>query len=168
MAPESFPAGTDGTPPEFVPFDTRSGRALYVRCYEDAWRTAHGSLSGFDEEACWHSALQRAGDSVDALLEMRVGGRFAGLLSLDERRGGYRRLGWIAFVYVIPELRGRGYGRALLARAEDRFASLRRRAVRLTVAPENPAAAFYKQIGYVCVGTERGALDDLYVMEKLL
>lgn len=166
MAAEIF--SIDDPSPEFVPFDMRRGRDRYIACYEDAWRTAHGSLAGFDANACWNGALVRAADSPEAVTEMRLNGAFAGVLALDERRGRYRRMGWIAFLYVVPELRGRGFGRALLERAEARFAALGRRAVRLTVAPSNPALGFYERLGYVCAGAEPGALEDLCVMEKTL
>ena len=49
-----------------------------------------------------------------------------------------------------------------------RFRQLGRRAMRLTVAPENPALGFYEKAGFVRVGTEAGALGDLLVMEWTL
>ena len=151
--------------PLFSPYDTLRGKARYIACYADAWRGAHGSLAGFDAEACWRGALIRAADSPEALTELRLGGRFAGVLALDDRRGKYRALGWIAFCYVAPELRGQGLGRAMIDFAADHFRRCGRRAMRLTVAPANPAVFFYEKLGFVRVGTEPGALEDLYVME---
>ena len=40
--------------------------------------------------------------------------------------------------------------------------------MRLTVAPGNPALGFYERLGFVRVGSEAGALEDLYVMEQKL
>ena len=162
MAAEIFPT------PVFVPYDTLSGRPRYIACYEDAWRIAHGSLAGFSPDTCWHAALLRASDDPDALTEMRIGGRFAGVLCLDDRRGQYRGMGWIAFCYVLPELRGQGLGRALIGHAADHFRSRGRKTMRLTVAPGNPALLFYEKTGFVRVGTEAGALEELYVMERKL
>ncbi|MBR6114785.1 MAG: GNAT family N-acetyltransferase [Oscillospiraceae bacterium] len=167
MAAESFP-GDDAAAPVFVPFDMRGGKARYLACYRDAWRIAHGSLSGFDENACWNGARTRAAESPESVMEMRRNGEFAGILALDDRRGAWRGYGWIAFFYVAPPLRGRGLGRAMLDRAEEHFAALGRRAVRLTVAPGNPALGFYERTGFVRAGTEPGALEPLYVMEKKL
>ena len=154
--------------PDFVPFDTLAGRARYFACYEDAWRVAHGSLRGFQPDSCWRAALLRASEDPEALSELRVDGRFAGVLALDCRRGAFRGVGWIAFCYVVPELRGRGLGRALILRAGEVFRERGRRRVRLTVAPGNPALGFYERLGFVRVGSEAGALEDLYVMEQKL
>ena len=79
-----------------------------------------------------------------------------------------RGIGWIAFLYVVPELRGHHCGIQLVGTAAIRFRQLGRRAMRLTVAPENPALGFYEKAGFVRVGTEAGALGDLLVMEWTL
>ena len=158
----------DGYDLWFEPFDVRKGRELYLSCYRDAWRQAHGDLQGFDPEACWRGAVVRAGDSPAALTAARRGEDFAGVLALDERRGSGQGIGWIAFLYVIPELRRRRCGAQLMGEAVARFRSLGRRAVRLTVARGNPALEFYKRIGFVSVGTEPGAVEPLLVMELRL
>ena len=163
METEIFP-----TAPDFVPYDTLTGRDRYIACYEDAWRVAHGSLAGFQPDVCWHAALRRAADDPEALTELRSDGRFAGVLCLDDDRGRFRATGWIAFCYVVPELRGCGLGRAMLEYAAAHFRSLGRRRMRLTVAPGNPALGFYLKTGFVRVGTEPGALEDLCVMERTL
>ena len=154
--------------PVFVPYDTLSGRDRYIACYEDAWHIAHGSLLGFRPDSCWRGAVLRAAEDPDSLAEMRVDGRFAGVLALDVRRGSFRSVGWIAFCYVVPELRGLGLGRKLIDRAGEVFRSRGRSRLRLTVAPGNPALGFYEKIGFVRVGSEAGALEDLFVMEQKL
>ena len=102
------------------------------------------------------------------ITEALVENEFAGILTLDERRGRERGIGWIAFLYVVPELRGHHCGIQLVGTAAMRFRQLGRRAMRLTVAPENPALGFYEKAGFVRVGTEAGALGDLLVMEWTL
>ena len=154
--------------PDFAPFDTLAGRSRYIACYEDAWRIAHGSLRGFLPDSCWTAALIRASEDRDALTEMRVDGRFSGVLALDVRRGRSGGIGWIAFCYVVPELRGKGLGKALIGRAAEIFRARGRDLLRLTVAPGNPALGFYEKLGFVRAGTEAGALEDLYVMERKL
>ena len=156
------------TAPVFVPYDTLAGRERYIACYEDAWRIAHGSLRGFQSDPCWRAALIRAAEDPDALSEMRADGRFAGILALDVRRGSYRRTGWIAFCYVAEDLRGRGYGAAMIERAAEIFRERGRSFLRLTVAPGNPALAFYEKLGFSRVGTEAGAFEDIYLMERKL
>ena len=163
METEIFPTAV-----KFVPYDTLGGRDRYLACYADAWRIAHGSLSGFQPDACWRAALLRAAEDEDSLTELRADGRFAGVLCLDDRRGWSRGVGWIAFCYIVPAMRGLGLGRLLLEHAGEHFRDRGRTALRLTVAPGNPALGFYEKVGFSRVGTEPGALEDLYVMERKL
>ena len=150
----------------FVPYDLIGGKEQYLACYRDAWQGAHGSLAGFNETSCWLAAVDRGRKSPGSLLEARWGEQFAGIIAMDDARN--RKTGWISFCYVAEPLRRRGIGRAMLARAEERYATQGRRAVRLSVAPANPAVGFYEKLGYCRVGTEPGALEDLYVLEKEL
>ena len=152
----------------YTPFDTKTGKELYLRCYRDAWRTAHGSLRGFDENACWRGAVLRAADSPAALTAAWRDEDFAGILALDERRGAGRGIGWIAFLYIVPELRRHRCGIQLIGTAAARYRALGRRCLRLTVAPSNPALGFYRWAGFAEADTEPGALEPLLVMEKPL
>lgn len=152
----------------YEPFDTENGKALYLRCYRDAWQIAHGSLDGFDAETCWKGALLRAADSPEALQAAYLQEEFAGILALDEPRGRSRGIGWIAFCYIVPEFRRQRCGVQLIGAAMARYRALGRKALRLTVAPSNPALGFYENTGFVRVGTEAGALGPLLVMEKKL
>ncbi len=152
----------------FLPYDLVGGKERYVRCYADAWRVAHGSLRGFDGEACWQGVLYRAAQSPESLYSAWVTDDFAGILAMDDRRDARRGADWIAFFYVVPELRGMHCGMQLLGQAIAHARDRGRRALRLTVAPSNPAKGFYEKAGFVPAGREPGALEDLIVMEKEL
>ena len=152
----------------YRPFDPDAGQERYIACYRDAWRGAHGTTEGFNASACWLSAQLHSAEAPGCITEALVENEFAGILTLDERRGRERGIGWIAFLYVVPELRGHHCGIQLVGTAAMRFRQLGRRAMRLTVAPENPALGFYEKAGFVRVGTEAGALGDLLVMEWTL
>lgn len=152
----------------YRPYDFAAGRERYISCYRNAWRCAHGTTRGFDAAACALSAQLHLADAPGCITEALLDGAFAGLLLLDERRGRERGIGWIAFLYVAPELRGHHCGIQLVGTAAARFRQLGRRVMRLTVAPENPALGFYERAGFVRVGTEAGALGDLWVMEWTL
>ena len=152
----------------FTPYEVDTGRDRYVRCYQDAWRQAHGSLEGFQASACWLSALRYRQEDPAAVTEARRGEDFAGVLTLDTRRGAEKGMGWIAFFYIVPELRRHGCGMQLLGEAVERFRALGRRAVRLSVAPGNPARAFYEKAGFVRVDTQPGALEPLWILELSL
>lgn len=152
----------------YRPFDLAAGQERYIACYRDAWHIAHGTTEGFDPAACLLTARLYAAASPESVTEALLGDEFAGLLTLDERRGRERGIGWIAFLYVVPELRGHRCGLQLIGTAAMRFRQLGRRAMRLTVAPENPSLGFYEAAGFVRVGTEAGALGELLVMEWTL
>ncbi len=152
----------------FTPFDLAEGRERYIDAYRDAWRFAHGSLQGFDESSCFLAAESYACDDPRAVTAAWRGEDFAGLLTLDLRRGRRWGEGWIAFLWVSPEMRGHGCGMQLLGEAVALYRGLGRRALRLSVAPSNPAVAFYRRAGFVRVDTQPGAIEPLAVMELAL
>lgn len=160
------PSGETAGAPRFAPLDADGDRELYLRCYAQAWRAAHGTLAGFDADALWRGALYRASASPEAVQCVWLGGEFAGLLALDERREAARGVGWLSFCYVEERLRRRGLGSLLVDTAAARFRALGRRSLRLCAAEGNPAMAFYQALGFVRLGTEPGALEPLALLEK--
>ena len=69
--------------------------------------------------------------------------------------------GWINYLAVDPEVRGRGYGRDLMAHAETRLKNLGCPKINLQVRSSNVGAiAFYERIGY--------SIDDVVSMGKRL
>lgn len=152
----------------FERMDVEKERRLFLDCYEDAWRHAHGSLQGFDETACWLGALCRARTSERAVQSVWQGEEFAGVLALDELRGEQHGYGWVSFLYLRPEMRGKGFGIQLIGEVVSRFRELGRKRVRLCTAPKNPALGFYEHMGFVRCGSEPGALEKLIRLEKEL
>lgn len=152
----------------FEPFQPERERRRFLACYQDAWRTAHGSLLGFDEGTCWLGASYRAAQSPEALQSVWKGRDFAGYVALDEQRGEHLGYGWVSFLYLKEEFRGQGLGVQLIGAAATRFRRLGRRSLRLCTAPKNPALGFYEHMGFVRCGTEPGALEDLIRLEKEL
>ncbi len=97
-----------------------------------------------------------------ALVEGGPAGFFS--LTLDEdRRAKLNKL------YVLPELQGRGFGRALLARATEAAAGLGAREIWLQVNKRNERArAMYERAGYVI---ERADVFDIgggFVMDDFI
>lgn len=80
-----------------------------------------------------------------------------------------RHKGWIWGVYVAPQFRGRGLGRALVGRILEKARSLSDLAViHLKVAtPQQPARRLYASLGFKSIGVEPRALriDGRYVDE---
>jgi GNAT superfamily N-acetyltransferase len=82
---------------------------------------------------------------------LTVGGAFAGLIETIVRRDHL----WIENVAVAPHQQGRGYGRLLLAHAENRAADVGRDEIRLqTNAAFAANLALYAKLGYVIARTE--------------
>ena len=159
-------AGVKSWDLRYEPFDMDGGRERYLACYRDAWRTAHGSLQGFDAAACWRGAQLRAEESPGSLQAAYLEDAFAGVLALDEKRGARSGIGWIAFLYILPEYRGHGCGVQLVGEARHRYHALGRTRLQLTVAPSNPALGFYRHCGFSEAGTAPGAVEPLLIMER--
>ena len=160
--------GFSDTNLRFEPMDVEKERKLYLDCYRDAWQGAHGSLLGFDETACWLGAMCRARTSNRAVQSIWQGDSFAGVLALDELRGEHHGYGWVSFLYLRPEMRGKGFGIQLIGEAVSRFRELGRQRIRLCTAPHNAALGFYEHLGFVHCGSEPGALGKLILLEKEL
>ena len=149
--------------------DPGQHRALYERCYADAWMAAHGNLVGFEPAPYYHAARDHYRRDSGAISLLYDGDSFAGLIDLDIARGEHAGYGWVSLLYLCPEYRGRGLGVQLLGRAVTRYRTLGRGAVRLYAAEDNTAAlAFYRANGFTELSRAPGANGELLLMEKQL
>ena len=152
-----------------VPLDAKADRAYYEQCYADAWRFAHGDLSGFAPELYFDAARGHLRASPGSVLRFYEGEQSAGLLDLDPLRGRSAGYGWVSLLYLEPAFRARGCGAQLMARAYALFSALGRRSLRLHVAAENEVAcAFYRREGFRVIGGEGSGKNRLLLMEKAL
>ena len=150
-----------------VRLDPVRDRDRYIACYADAWRTAHGDLSGFDGETYWRAALEHRRADPDSVQFLYSGESLAGLLDLDTHRSAGASCGWISLLYLGPEYRGRGLGVQLLGRAVVKYRKLGRRGLRLQAAEDNAAAmAFYRKHGFVPLSWTEGSHGRVWLMEK--
>ena len=147
-----------------MPLDLDRDKALFLRCYRSTWIAAHGSLLGFNEKATLEGARYRAATSPKALQKLTVGGEFAGILALDERRGRQKGICWVSFLFVEEKHRQRGIGKYLIRTAMERGKELGRAELQLCTAKTNPALGFYDKLGFTVCGTEEGALEPLLVL----
>ena len=142
---------------------------VYLDCYADAWRFAHGDLRGFVPELYLRSAETHAAQDARALVKVLRGDALAGIVELDLLRGAQEGYGWISFLYLRPEMRSRGLAAQLLGHAVSVFRKTGRRSIRLYVSVENPkAAAFYQRNGFCELGVEPGVAAPLRLLEMPL
>ncbi|WP_191058605.1 GNAT family acetyltransferase [Geminicoccus harenae] len=108
----------------------------------ELWQAAGLTVPHNDPVADFDQARGREGS--DVLVGM-LGARLAGAVMVGH--DGHR--GWLYYLAVAPELRGRGHGRALVAAAEAWLAGHGIRKVQLMVRADNRAVCgFYARIGY--------------------
>ena len=151
------------------PLDPAQDRDYYIDCYADAWRSAHGDLTGFNPQTYFDAALRHLEADDHAVLRLYTGDIPVGLVDLDTQRGAHAGYGWISLLYLCPEYRYQGYGPQALARAIFHYRRLGRKALRLHAAEENAAAlAFYRKEGFQQLSYESGNLGRLLLMERSL
>jgi ribosomal protein S18 acetylase RimI-like enzyme len=96
----------------------------------------------------WDESVQRSyADESLAGQVVLVGGRPVGVLTLKDWADEFH-LGWVA---LLPEVQGRGLGRALVRWAQS-CAAARNRPLTLQVLPSNPACALYRDLDFIETG----------------
>lgn len=148
-----------------TPLDPRAEREYYAAAYADAWRAAHGTLAGYDEGAYLAAARNHHDDAPGAVLKILDNDEPVGLVDMDMRRGAAEGEGWISFIWLREDYRGKGYGIQLLARAIKTYTNMGRRELRLHAASGNgDALHFYESCGFERIAEERGTDGALLLM----
>ena len=101
----------------------------------------------------------------DELVLATLGTEFAGFCQLYRRRDG---IVTVYHVAVVPERRGAGIGRELLAHVNRDARERAMRAIRLKCPVDLPANDFYARIGFRLVAVETGRARSLNVWEHCL
>ena len=159
--------GTDLGNLRFRPLNFETESKFYLRCYEDAWRTSHGDTEGFVPGLYLISAKRWQAENPGAVAVALEDDTPVGIIALDTQRGADEGKGWIGFLYLLPEHRGKRYASQLLGYATTLFTNLGRQAVCLHVSEDNlHAQGFYRHTGFVQVGETVGVGAPLLLMEK--
>ncbi len=88
----------------------------------------------------------KRGDTIFLALE---GSKAVGFLRLSSREGCF----WVEEIYVRPEFRGKGIGRALVGRAEEEVLKHDNSLYLFVLPQDKDAIAFWKRLGYDVVNT---------------
>lgn len=158
-----------GLPPLcwFRPLDLDTQAQIYFDARKDAWQSIHGSLASFDGPGFLAEARQQWEADRRAVECVMLEDRVIGVLQLATLRDAEAGVGYVPFVYLLPEYRGKGIGVQLIGQAVCTYRALGRERLRLRCAPDNhPAQRFYKRYGFVKIGQAPGSRVPLDLLEK--
>ena len=135
---------------------------MHIRRYQPGDQEAVVSLW----EQCtltrsWNDPRKDIARKLTVQPEMFLVGELDGKLVASVMAGYDGHRGWVNYLAVSPACRGRGFGRALMDRAEELLLAMGCPKLNLQVRTTNTAVlAFYKSIGY--------AVDETVSMGKRL
>lgn len=153
----------------FQPLDMEREGDVYRKCRGEAWRNIHGSMDQYDGEAFYQDALAQWQCDHRAIACAMLGDEAAGVVQLDIQRHAEKGIGYIPFVYMLPDYRKQGMGVQLLGQAVSVFRPLGRKYLRLRCAPDNLVAQrFYRRYGFRKVAEAEGSRVPLDIMEKYI
>ncbi len=153
----------------FEPMNMKKDSDLYNTCYKEGWEQAHGTLQGYSPAPYQKAATTVSRKDPMTLMKAYRGDDFAGIIELDPNRMADVGAGWLSLVYIVPELRGRGYAVQLIGHAVSYYRSLGRGSLRLHVAETNTRAlTLYDRLGFSCLSVTEGNVVPLRMLEKKL
>ncbi len=151
----------------FRPLDWQTEARFYIQCYADSWRIAHGDLDSFFAAGYLGQAHKWLKANPEAIAVAMDEDTVVGLVALDTTRGEPDEPGWIGFLYILPEHRGKKYGTQLIGYADMLYTRLGRKSIGLSVSVDNPNAIdFYDHLGFLKYGEALGVGSMLWLMKK--
>jgi GNAT superfamily N-acetyltransferase len=152
---------------EFRTIDVEKDRDTIISFRKDSYVVSFGSEEGFGDEDDY---VKRISDRVrrfpDGLVLIEEEGRNIGQLELQIVLYEGRYIGYANLFYLIPSYRGKGYGRQLVAYAEDFFEKHSVKSYHLRVAPTNlPALHLYEKCGFRLLEKEE---DQPYAVWRMV
>lgn len=147
--------------------DPREHRDFYCSCYADAWKSAHGSLKGFNPEPYYLSAVEHYLYDPKSVFMIYHGDKPVGLLDLDSAKGAHAKYGWVSLLYLSEEYRHQNYGVQVIGRAIVKYSLAGMTSLRLLVSEDNKdALAFYRKWGFRELSSQTGANSRLLLLER--
>ncbi len=154
----------------FRPLNLDTEGDIYLTARKEAWESTHGLDIPFHGEQFMADArlcAQQGDWGLQVATDPK--GKILGVLQLDMTRYGNEGCGYIAFFYLMPQVRGNGIAVQLLGAAISAFRKQGATALRLRCAPYNERAQrFYKRHGFVKIGDEENSPVPLEILEKYI
>lgn len=101
----------------FRPLSLAQDSASYLSAWEEGWQTEFGTMNGFDAPALSAQAQKDAGQCPKHVLYALLNQTPVGVLHTNLQRDAQQGIGWIRFLYMAPEFRGKGLSVQLLGQA---------------------------------------------------
>lgn len=136
-------SGMEANALHYRPLSLPQDSAAYLTAREEGWRTAFGSLEGFDGPALLEEAQTDAGQCPESVLQALLGNTPAGILHTDWQRDADKGLGWIVFLYMAPKFRGKGLSVQLLGQAVSAGRAMGRQYLRVCCPTDNQTGRSY-------------------------
>ncbi len=151
----------------YQPLDMDREWEFYYQCRKEAWLTIHGSLDNFNGDGFTADAAAQAKASPDAIWQVMLNHQRVGLVQLDIPTARREKIGFVPFLYLLPDYRGQGLGVQLIGQAVSVFRAMGCDRLRLRCAPDNAVAQkFYAKYGFHKIGEAAGSRVPLDLLEK--
>ena len=140
----------------FRTMDPTRDHNYLVQFRKDASRVSFGQEDLFDEQEYAELIAARTQEFPDGYVMVEQDGRIVGQIEMHLREFEGRTIGFVSLFYLVPELRGKGYGKKLTQYAEDVFRGHGMSEYHLRVSPANGSALrFYMKCGLVKIREEK-------------
>lgn len=142
-------SGIEANALRYAPLSLPQGEALYLSARKEGWLSDSGSMAGFDGPALAAQAAAGAHLDPDSLLLALLGDTPVGILQTDWQREADQGVGWISFLYMFPDFRGKGLSVQLLGQAVCTGRAMGRQFLRLCCPPDSKTArSFFSAHGF--------------------
>ena len=154
----------------FRDIDLLTDSETIIKFRRDAFVISFGDDSLFGDNNIY---LMRVNELLQkfpgGLVIVEDDGNSVGQIELQITRYEKNEIGYVNLFYLIPEYRGKGYGKALMAYTENYFRKNKMKKYQLRVSKTNKGAiSFYEKNGFELVRMEEEETILLYRMQKKL
>ena len=147
--------------------DWETEQDLYLSARREAWYSTHGKDTPFDGAGFLTAAEERLRQSPRNLSFAMAGDEVVGVLEMDSHRCEEEQAGYIAFCYIVPEMRQRNLSVQLIGEAVSNFRPMGRNKLRLCCSPcDEEQQSFFRRYGFEKVGEEQNSTVPLDILEK--
>lgn len=136
-------SGIEANALRYRPLPLPQDGAGYLAAREEGWRTGCGPMDGFDGPAFLSDAQKDAGHCPESVLQALLGSTPVGILHTDWQKDAAQGIGWLRFLYMSPDFRGKGLSVQLLGQAVSAGRAMGRQYLRACCPPSSQVGRSY-------------------------